>query len=29
MLNRRADVLTVRGINPHLRERILAEAVRL
>jgi hypothetical protein len=29
MLNRRADVLTVRGINSHLRERILAEAVRL
>ena len=29
MLNRRADVLTVRGINPYLRERIRAEAVRL
>jgi len=29
MLRRRADVLTVRGINPHLRERILAEAVPL
>lgn len=29
MLSRRADVLTVRGINPRLRERILAEAVRL
>mgnify|MGYP001065224726 CR=1 FL=1 len=29
MLNRRADVLTVRGISPYLRERILAEAVRL
>ncbi len=29
MLDRRADVLTVRAINPHLRERILAEAVPL
>jgi len=25
MLNRRADVLTVRGISPYLRDRILAE----
>jgi predicted nucleotidyltransferase len=29
MLNRRADVLTVGGINPYLKNRILAEAVRL
>jgi hypothetical protein len=28
-LNRRADVLSVSGINPYLRDRILAEAVRL
>jgi predicted nucleotidyltransferase len=27
MLNRPTDVLTERGINPYLRERILAEAV--
>lgn len=26
LLGRRADVLTERGLNPHLRERILAEA---
>jgi predicted nucleotidyltransferase len=29
MLNRTADVLTERGINPYLRERILDEAVTL
>lgn len=29
MLNRRADVLTVGGLNPHLKDRILAEAVQL
>ena len=29
MLNRSTDVLTERGINPYLRERILAEAVTL
>ena len=29
MLNRPADVLTERGINPYLRERILDEAVTL
>ena len=29
MLDRRADVLTVRGISPYLGERILGEAVRL
>ncbi|MGA7180865.1 MAG: nucleotidyltransferase family protein [Thiobacillaceae bacterium] len=29
MLKRPADVLTERGINPYLRERILAEAVAL
>jgi predicted nucleotidyltransferase len=28
-LNRRADVLSLSGINPYLRDRILAEAVRL
>jgi hypothetical protein len=29
MLNRRADILTVGGINPYLKNRILAEAVPL
>jgi hypothetical protein len=28
-LQRRADVLTTGGINPYLKNRILAEAVRL
>jgi len=29
MLNRPADVLTERGINPYLRDRILGEAIAL